>query len=49
MCRTEFPIEFLEKPELLLPIDTTTSPNGCDQSEYKWFYKGRNGKMRNFS
>lgn len=45
MCRTEFPIEFLEKPELLRPISSTVSATGIEQSEYKWFYKGRNGMV----
>lgn len=43
MCRSEFPIDFLEKPELLLPITSTPSQDAIDQNEYKWFYKGRNG------
>lgn len=46
MCRTEFPIEFLERPELLLPIGSSPSSSTSDQSEYKWFYKGRNGSLQ---
>lgn len=43
MCRTDFPIEFLERPELLMPIDANASTSNTDQNEYQWFYKGRNG------
>lgn len=43
MCRTDFPIEFLERPELLMPIDAIASTSSADQNEYQWFYKGRNG------
>lgn len=43
MCRTDFPIEFLERPELLMPIDAIASTSNADQNEYQWFYKGRNG------
>lgn len=43
MCRTEFPIEFFECPELLQPIDVVASTSSLDQNEYQWFYKGRNG------
>lgn len=43
MCRTDFPIEFLERPELLMPIDANASTSSADQNHYQWFYKGRNG------
>lgn len=43
MCRTDFPIEFLERPELLMPIDAIASTSNADPNEYQWFYKGRNG------
>ncbi|XP_031635261.1 E3 ubiquitin-protein ligase rnf146 isoform X2 [Contarinia nasturtii] len=41
MCRTEFPSEFLEHPELLFSSMPSTS--NLDQNEYQWFYKGHNG------
>lgn len=43
MCRTDFPIEFLERPELLMPIDAIASTSTADHNAYQWFYKGRNG------
>lgn len=43
MCRAEFPNEFLERPQLLLPINTSPSTSNTDQNEYQWFYKGHNG------
>lgn len=44
MCRTEFPIEFLERPELLQPISASASSSSGEKNEYQWFYKGRNGE-----
>lgn len=43
MCRTEFPTEFFERPELLHPIEATASTSSNTINEYQWFYKGRNG------
>lgn len=43
MCRTEFPIEFFECPELLQPIGASASTSASDPNDYQWFYKGRNG------
>lgn len=48
MCRTEFPLEFLERPQLLIPI-ASTSTNRSEQNEYQWFYKGRNGLLKSFT
>lgn len=44
MCRAEFSSEFLDHPQLLLPISTTpSSASNSEQNEYQWFYKGHNG------
>lgn len=48
MCRTEFPLEFLERPQLLIPI-ASTSASHSEQNEYQWFYKGRNGLLKSFT
>lgn len=45
MCRSEFPVEFLERPELLMPIDSVASTSNAEPNEYQWFYKGRNGNF----
>ncbi|XP_055307307.1 E3 ubiquitin-protein ligase rnf146-like isoform X2 [Sitodiplosis mosellana] len=44
MCRAEFSSEFLDHPQLLLPISTTpTLTSSSEQNKYQWFYKGHNG------
>lgn len=41
LCRTEFPNAVLDQPDLVMPMDASTST--VDQNEHRWFYEGRNG------
>lgn len=47
MCRQEFPTEYLDMPNLILPNSPTEASTSNDISEYQWFYRGRNGKLLN--
>lgn len=47
MCRQEIPRDYLDKPKLLEPVDPPTQvqeeSTETAESEYSWFYEGRDG------
>lgn len=46
MCRQDIPVDYLDKPRLLKPVDTENGNRGFEDG-HLWFYEGHNGKCLN--
>ncbi|KAK6637626.1 hypothetical protein RUM44_008048 [Polyplax serrata] len=42
MCRQDIPVDYLDKPRLLKPVDIENSSKGFEDG-HLWFYEGHNG------
>lgn len=45
MCRQDIPIDFLDKPRLLKPVDVDAESQGFEDG-HLWFYEGHNGERQ---
>lgn len=44
MCRQDIPVDYLDKPRLLKPVDIESNSRGFEDGRL-WFYEGHNGTL----